>query len=61
MLGLLQYLTPTGQMLCGVLVLHEPLPPERLAGFVLVWVALMALTADALRTAHQTRKATVAA
>ena len=32
MLGLLQYLTPTGQLLCGVLVLHEPLPPERLAG-----------------------------
>jgi chloramphenicol-sensitive protein RarD len=56
MLGLLQYLTPTGQLLCGVLVLHEPLPPERLAGFVLVWVALMVLTADALRSARQARR-----
>ncbi|MEY2436667.1 MAG: chloramphenicol-sensitive protein RarD [Acidimicrobiaceae bacterium] len=48
MLGLLQYLTPTGQLLCGVLVLGEPLPPERIAGFVLVWIALLLLAADAL-------------
>src|SRR3546814_8837885 len=40
LLGLLQYLTPTMQLMCGVLVFHEPLPPERLAGFVLVWIAL---------------------
>ncbi len=49
MLGLLQYLTPTLQLLCGVVVLGEPLPPARLAGFVLVWIALGLLTADALR------------
>ena len=30
LLGLLQYLTPTLQLLCGVVVLHEGLPPERL-------------------------------
>ena len=47
MLGLLQYLTPTGQLLCGVLALGEPLPPERLVGFVLVWIALLVLAADA--------------
>jgi chloramphenicol-sensitive protein RarD len=49
LLGLLQYLTPTGQLLCGVLVLGEPMPPERLAGFVLVWIALLLLAADAYR------------
>jgi chloramphenicol-sensitive protein RarD len=48
LLGLLQYLTPTLQLLCGVLVFHEPMPPARLAGFVLVWVALAVLAADAL-------------
>jgi len=48
-LGLLQYLTPTLQLICGVLILHEPLPPERLAGFVLVWIALGILGADAVR------------
>ena len=48
LLGLLQYLTPTMQLLCGVVVLDEGLPPERLAGFVLVWCGLTALTVDAL-------------
>jgi chloramphenicol-sensitive protein RarD len=48
LLGLLQYLTPTLQLMCGVVVFHEPMPPERLAGFVLVWVALAVLGADAL-------------
>jgi chloramphenicol-sensitive protein RarD len=53
LLGLLQYLTPTGQLLIGVAVLGEPLPPERLAGFVLVWAALVVLAADALRSARR--------
>jgi chloramphenicol-sensitive protein RarD len=48
LLGLLQYLTPTLQLICGVAVFHEPLPPARLAGFVLVWAALAVLAADAL-------------
>ena len=49
LLGLLQYLTPTLQLLCGVVILHEPMPPERLVGFVLVWVALAVLGTDAVR------------
>jgi chloramphenicol-sensitive protein RarD len=53
LLGLLQYLTPTLQLVCGVVVLHEPLPPARLAGFALVWVALAVLAADALGTARR--------
>ena len=31
LLGLLQYLTPTLQLVCGVLVFHEPMPAARLA------------------------------
>jgi chloramphenicol-sensitive protein RarD len=49
-LGLLQYLTPTLQLACGVLVFHEPMPPGRLAGFALVWVALAVFTWDSVRT-----------
>jgi chloramphenicol-sensitive protein RarD len=45
-LGLMQYVTPTMQFLIGVLVRHEPMPPGRLAGFVLVWVALAWFTVD---------------
>ena len=53
LLGLLQYLTPTLQLVCGVALLGEALPPERLAGFVLVWVALTVLGWDAVRTARR--------
>jgi chloramphenicol-sensitive protein RarD len=49
LLGLLQYLTPTLQLLCGVLVLGESLSGGRLAGFVIVWVALGVLAADAVQ------------
>ena len=38
--GLLQYLTPLMQLAIGVFVYDEPMPPARLAGFVIVWVAL---------------------
>ncbi|HEV7721380.1 MAG TPA: EamA family transporter RarD [Iamia sp.] len=53
LLGLLQYLTPTFQLICGVVVLDEDLPPERLAGFVLVWVALAILGFDAVRESRR--------
>ena len=57
-LGLLQYLTPTLQLLVGVLLLHEHMPGSRWAGFGLVWAALALLTADSLRAARTARAAT---
>ncbi len=48
LLGLLQYLTPTIQFLIGVLFYGEPMPPTRLAGFALVWLALVIFMLDAL-------------
>ncbi|MEU6541311.1 EamA family transporter RarD [Streptomyces sp. NPDC047000] len=54
-LGLLQYLAPVFQFLCGVLYFHEAMPPERWAGFGLVWLALVLLTGDALRVARRQR------
>jgi chloramphenicol-sensitive protein RarD len=56
-LGLLQYLTPTLQLLCGVLLLGEHMTAARWAGFGLVWVALLILTVDTLRTASRRRTA----
>jgi len=53
LLGLLQYLTPTLQLVVGVAILGEDLTPERLVGFVLVWVALVVLGADAARSARR--------
>jgi chloramphenicol-sensitive protein RarD len=45
-LGVLFYLNPTLQFLVGVLVRHEPVSAGRLAGFVLVWLALVVFTID---------------
>jgi chloramphenicol-sensitive protein RarD len=50
--GLLQYVTPLMQLAIGVFVYDEPMPPARLAGFVIVWVALAVFTADSLRHAR---------
>ena len=47
-LGLLQYLAPTLQLILGVTVFNEPMPPVRLAGFCLVWLALLILSVDGL-------------
>ena len=52
-IGLLQYLAPVLQFLIGVVVLHEPMPAARLAGFALVWIALMVFTVDALRNGRR--------
>ena len=53
--GMLQYITPTIQLLLGVLVLHEHMPPARWWGFALVWAALLVLTLDGLRSARRPR------
>ncbi|MCA1006796.1 EamA family transporter RarD [Rhodococcus hoagii] len=56
-LGLLQYLTPALQMVWGVVVMHEVMPPSRWVGFALIWVALVVFTTDALARARRTRRA----
>ena len=48
-IGLLQYLAPIMQLACGVLVFHEPMPPARLIGFALVWLALAVFSGDGIR------------
>ena len=56
-IGLLQYLGPALQFVVGLLVFHEQMPPTRWAGFALVWLALVVLTVDGLRSARATRLA----
>jgi chloramphenicol-sensitive protein RarD len=52
-MGLLQYLTPTLQLLCGVIFLGEHMPVSRWLGFGLVWGALTLLTVDSVAAARQ--------
>ncbi|WP_394161093.1 EamA family transporter RarD [Galactobacter valiniphilus] len=51
--AMLQYIAPTMLFFMAVFVFHEPMPPERLAGFCLVWVAVVLLIIDALRQAKR--------
>jgi chloramphenicol-sensitive protein RarD len=48
-IGLLQFITPVLQLLCGVLVLDEHMSGTRWVGFGIVWVALAVLSFDSLR------------
>ncbi|WP_422774569.1 EamA family transporter RarD [Plantactinospora sp. WMMC1484] len=60
-LGMLQYLAPILQLGFGVLVFHEPMPPARLAGFALVWLALVVFTVDGIRNVRRSRAAALLA
>lgn len=55
-IGLLQYIAPVLQFLCGVLIVREAMPIGRWAGFAIVWVALAVFTWEGLRHAHARRE-----
>jgi chloramphenicol-sensitive protein RarD len=51
-LGPLQYVAPSLQLVLGVWVLEEPMSTERWMAFVGVWIALVVFTVDAVRVAR---------
>ncbi len=55
-LGLVQFVTPVLQLLCGVLLLGERLPPSRWVGFGIVWIALSVLSFDTVRQHRHPRE-----
>ena len=54
LVGLLQYISPTLQLLCGVLVLHEAFDRDRAVGFAFIWLALALYAGDGLLRARRT-------
>lgn len=52
MVGMLQYLTPTLQLIAGVYLLGETVDGGQLIGFAAVWAALVVLTIAILRDAR---------
>ena len=50
LVGLLQYITPTIQFCIGVWYYHEAMPAARWVGFTIIWVALMSLAIDLVRS-----------
>jgi chloramphenicol-sensitive protein RarD len=56
-IGLLQYIAPTIQFLLGVYVFNEAFGPERLAGFIMIWTALIVYSLESLWISRLNRTA----
>jgi chloramphenicol-sensitive protein RarD len=52
--GLLQYITPTIMFTVGVVINHEAMPVGRVIGFSFIWVALVFLAVDLVRSNRTT-------
>ncbi|WP_309064759.1 EamA family transporter RarD [Microbacterium sp.] len=53
--GILQFITPVMQFVIGAGVRGEPMPPERWAGFFIVWVAIAVFVVDILLASRRER------
>ncbi|WP_050469645.1 EamA family transporter RarD [Herbaspirillum chlorophenolicum] len=58
LLGLLQYISPTIQLLTGVLIYDEPFAGDRAIGFSVIWLALAVYSAEGLWRFWRTRAQT---
>ena len=47
-IGVLQFIAPSMQLVCGLLVFGEPFETARLTGFVLIWAGLLIYAINAL-------------
>jgi len=54
--GMIQFITPIMQFLIGVFIQHEAMPPERWAGFIIVWIAVAVFLLDLLLAARRSRR-----
>ncbi|MBB3223894.1 EamA family transporter RarD [Pseudoduganella umbonata] len=52
-LGMLQYIAPTIQMMLGLVVFHETFSTARLAGFIVIWSALALYMAEGFWTSRR--------
>jgi chloramphenicol-sensitive protein RarD len=60
MLGMVQYLSPSVQLMLAVWYFEEHFDSRRLVGFVLIWSALLLISVDALRARQKAAGATAA-
>ncbi len=56
-LGLMQYIAPTLQFLCGILLLGERLSTGQMLSFGLIWIGLILFASDGIATARRRRPA----
>jgi len=60
-IGVLQFIAPSMQLACGLLVFGEPFESARATGFVLIWIGLLIYAGDALWRARSRPLATTQA
>jgi chloramphenicol-sensitive protein RarD len=56
LVGLLQYVSPTIQLLLGILVWHEPFNRARFIGYAVIWLALLIYSFDSLWLSRMRRE-----
>jgi chloramphenicol-sensitive protein RarD len=61
MIGILQYIAPTLQFITGVFIFHEAFSRERLAGFCIIWSALILFSLSGIYERRKALAATAAA
>ena len=54
LMGLFQYITPTLTFAIGVWLRHEEMPTARWIGFFVIWIALIALAIDLVKSGSST-------
>jgi len=57
-IGVIQFIAPSLQLLCGLLVFGEPFESARATGFVLIWMGLLIYIGNALWRARSLKPAT---
>jgi chloramphenicol-sensitive protein RarD len=57
-IGIIQFIAPSLQLLCGLVVFGETLESTRATGFVLIWLGLLVFMGNALWRARAPRPAT---
>ena len=57
-IGVLQFIAPTMQLVCGLVVFGEPFESARATGFVLIWMGLLIYAGNALWRARSLKPAT---
>jgi len=57
-IGVLQFIAPSLQLLCGLIVFREPFESARATGFALIWIGLAIYAANALWRARPLKPAT---
>jgi len=57
-IGILQFIAPSMQLACGLIVFNEPFESARATGFALIWIGLAIYAGNALWRARPARPAT---